>query len=295
MATPTQTVAVIGMGAVGTVLAAHLRASGHRVLAYVRRAPQRPVVSVSGAQAIPPTELEWVTPENRVSVAPDVVVIATKILHTREAWQRVANAVTEDTSIVLAQNGVDHASRLSDSSALPVIPALVFFNAERKDSGDAKVHSGHRVMLPETAEAQRVAKLFSTDGLHVETSRSFREDAWRKLLVNLTNPLTALTAQRMRVFSNPQMLGLLEELLQETVEVAAAEGVGLTAQDIGQTLNLVQAAPSDVIPSMLQDRLSDRPMEHEGLFAPVREAAQRHGVPIPRLDTVMALLAGTEL
>lgn len=295
LAAAQQSVAVVGLGAVGTVLAAHLRAAGHRVLACSRTAPASPWVEVAGSRAAGPVELEWVPEGEVLPVAPDWVIIATKISQTAQAWKRVADQVGPNARVLLAQNGVDHQERFAVLGEQPVVPGLVYFNVERTGPGGVRINGEVRgVVLPHTEAGQAAAELFGGSELPATTSPDFRGEAWRKLLVNLTNPLAALTGQRMGVLAVPEMAQLCRELILEGAAVARADGAPVGQAEVEGIVEWVLAAPPHVAPSMLQDRLTGRPMEHEGLFDPVQRIAGQYGVPTPRLDAVMALLKGVE-
>ena len=120
------------------------------------------------------------------------------------------------------------------------------------------------------------------------------EAAWRKLLSNVgANPITALTLRRLDVFDAPEVRDLGAALLDEALAVARAEGAALTRSDVDAVVSgFTSDFPRENGSSMLYDRLAGLPTEHEHIPGAVVRAARRHGIPVPRNETVLALMRG---
>ncbi|WP_433296457.1 2-dehydropantoate 2-reductase [Pseudonocardia sp. CA-142604] len=292
-ATP-ETIAVVGTGAVGTALAAWFARAGHRVVAGSRSAPERPVVVIDegdGPRAYP---VRWHTDPAQADTSADWVFVATKLPHTPAAAKWLPALVGPSTRIVAAQNGVDHRERFAELTTAPVVPALVYFIAERLAVGSVQIrHADPELVLPDDEIGRQAAQLCNDSGIVTETEPDFTTQAWRKLLINATaNPLTVLTRRRLEVLGEPPVAELALALLEETVQVGRAVGARFDESSPSEALVRLQAFDPHGTTSMLQDLENNRGLEHEGLTGTVVRLARRHGIPTPVSDTILALLRG---
>ena len=283
-----ETVAVIGAGSVGCMMAAHLASAGCDIVVCGRAPLDRVAMTIDGetiehkvAWAVEPAEL----PPLRYAV------LATKIHHTPDAGHWLA-ALPPDGVVIAAQNGVDHRARIEPMTAAAVAPMLVYPNSRRTGPGEVWVsRTGRGLVVPDDDAGRAVVALFDGGGVEVEAVADFATAAWEKLLFNvIANPLTALTGRPLEVLSEPAVAALGLELAFETVEVARAEGTTLTPRHARDALAWLQALPGHLSSSMHQDRAAGRTTEHEGLLGPVVALGERHGVPTPLSRAVLALL-----
>lgn len=283
-------VAVIGLGAIGTVLAAALAEAGHEVVVCGR--PHVDHVELTddrGTRAFPvrfAAEPHGVGPFGWV-------VLATKIHQTAGVAPWLGAATGPASRVVVAQNGVDHRARVGPLVAGAVVPTVVYINAERTGPGSvhARPTSDRELLVPDDEDGRAIVALF--DGtLRVGTVADFRTAAWRKLLTNAVgNPLTALTGRRAEVLREPAVAGLAMTLLRETVAVGRADGADLPDGVAEETLAWLQALPPDGSSSMLQDREAGRPLEYDGITGAVVRIGEAHGVPVDANRALLALLS----
>lgn len=94
----------------------------------------------------------------------------------------------------------------------------------------------------------------------------------------------------MGVFAEPGMAGPATDVLREAVAVGRAEGADVGEQDVRNTLDLYAADPPNGGTSMLYDRLSGRPLEHEHITGAVVRAGERRSIPTPLNRAPLTLL-----
>jgi 2-dehydropantoate 2-reductase len=286
-------VAVIGAGAIGTVLAAAGCDSGHTVTVCSRTPIDALVLERDGVdRALPVTVVSDPTGVPRDNTGPaDVIWVATKVGDTAATGPWLDRLCGSDTLVAAAQNGLDHRARL-----LPlvrsewVVPALAYVAAERVRPGRIVHLGGDRIVAPRGDAEARLADAVSAR-LVVRGTDDIWTATWRKLLGNLVaNPITTLTMRRIGVMSEPGIAALSRGVLQEAVAVGRAEGACLDDKDVSTTLAGTGRFGDQTGSSMLYDRLAGQPLEHQHLTGEVVRRAERHGIPVPLNSAILALL-----
>ncbi|MBE2318496.1 2-dehydropantoate 2-reductase [Solirubrobacter sp. CPCC 204708] len=279
-------VAVVGVGAIGGVVAAELLAAGAQVTLCARTPLDRLVVEREehprdlGVSALTdPTQAE----------PTEFAVVALKAQDSAHAAPWLARLAVPETTIVVIQNGVEHDERLAPHA---VVPAIINTAVERVAPGRLKHGAGDTLTLADRPGARAFAALLDGSVIKAVLEPDFTTAAWRKLFSNLAgNPLTAITGRRSEVLQVPEARELALRVLEEALPVARAEGARLTDEDPRRTVEMLTALPPDVGSSMLYDRLNGRPLEIDPLVGAVVRAGRRHALPTPRAETLYALLS----
>ncbi|MEJ2887798.1 2-dehydropantoate 2-reductase [Actinomycetospora aeridis] len=288
-------VAVIGAGAIGGVLAALASDRGHDVTVCVRTPFDVLTVVADGVERAVPVTIA--TDPGQVTPA-DWVLLATKAQDTASAAGWLGALAGPGSVVVVAQNGVDHTARvdgLVDPGAT-VLPASVRLGAEAVAPGRIVHHDYAQLTVPAGEAARGLAALYGTGGigaLRVVATDDFVTVAWRKLLSNaVANPITALTGRRNDVLTEPATRDLVVDLAREVLAVGRSAGAALTDDDVDDLVTMYDRMAPGLGTSMLYDRLAGRPLEHEYLTGAVVATGARTGVATPLNAAVLALLRG---
>ncbi|WP_051581393.1 2-dehydropantoate 2-reductase [Pseudonocardia acaciae] len=282
-------VAVVGLGAIGGMLAADAADAGHRVTACVRTPFDKFVLDQDGTRRIVPVTVA--TDPDQVEPV-DWLVVATKAQDTAASAPWLRALAGPDTVTVVAQNGIEQRSLVGSYLAGgPVLPALAAVSAERVAPGEVVVHRTGTLVVPDDPAGARLASLLTGDLVSVRPVADFHTAAWRKLLSNVVvNPITALTLRRAAVLTEPDIVELATALLTEAVRVGIAEGADLSYNEIPGIIDRYRTFPPSGGSSMLYDRLAGRPLEQEHLTGALVRAADRHGIDAPLNRAVLSLL-----
>ena len=289
------TVAVVGVGGIGGVVAWQLAAAGHEVTLCTRRPFDR--------LGVLPGDVET-SVDARVISRPDElgpvdwVFLATKIHQTAgaAAWVR-AGCGPNTQAVVVLQNGVGHGCGLGElPHRTPVVPTVVLIAAEARRPGLVAHLGGSTIVMPEGDAGRAVQALVaSAPGLEVEVVDDFEVRSWHKLVMNATaGPITALTGRRLDVFDDPAVRALAQAVADEVVAVARAERVPLddgTAREVVDTLARQGGA---IGTSMLADHQAGRTTEVEGLTGDVARRARAVGVVAPLCEALSTLLRASD-
>jgi 2-dehydropantoate 2-reductase len=283
-------VAVIGSGALGVVLADAAERAGHRTFVCSRTPVPRLVLEADGIRRDVPVPVVT-DPDSLLPV--DWVLLTTKAPDTESARPWLDALCGRKTTVLVAQNGVDHRERVAPlARPAAVLPALVYVSAERTGPGHVVHRWGSRILVPEGDPGAGFAALLAGSGVEVSVTPDFTTAAWRKLLSNVAaNPITAITLGRMEVLRRPEIAELVTVLLEEARAVGVAAGADLGEQDIKATLDIYAGFGAQNGTSMLYDRLAGRPTEHDLINGTIVRLGRHHGIPTPANQAVHALLS----
>lgn len=287
---PNMTVAVVGPGAIGTVVAAALQESGLEPQLCGRTARESLELIAEGDRIVVPGPVQ--TDPGLVAGRVDLVFLAVKATQIEGAAPWLAALCGPETIVCVLQNGVEQVSMVKPlARGAQVLPAVVWFPAVAQPDGAVWLRAPAQLTLPDVDAARRVADVLRGTRCSVELSADFASVAWRKLLQNAAAGLMALTGRRSGVFRRTDIAGLSLTYLRECLAVARAEGALLGDDVPEQILSKFQSSPEDLGTSILADREAGRPLEWDVRNGVISRIARVHGIPTPISDVVGALLA----
>ncbi|OIJ94408.1 2-dehydropantoate 2-reductase [Streptomyces sp. MUSC 14] len=286
------TVAVLGAGGVGGLLAALLSRAGHRVICVTREETARTLreqgIRVQSGQFGEFTARVETQTELREPV--DLCLVAVKHTALDTALRRIAPEVLGDGVVLPLLNGIEH---------LPALRAC--YDAERVVAGVIRVESTRTatgviahgspfteidLAGPEEPLAPLAAVLESA-GVRTRVLADESSALWAKLA--FLAPFALLTTRygftigEVRTERREELVALVEE----TTAVARACGAPV---DAAQTLERYNAFPAAAKSSMQRDAEAGRPLELDAIGGAVLRAADRHGVAVPVAARLMAEL-----
>lgn len=222
--------AVLGAGAVGSVLAARLHEAGRDVLA-VGRGEHVEALRSGGLRLETPEGPEVVdVPASTVLEPAEVVFLTVKTPDVPGAASQAAKVVGGEATLVTCQNGV-RADGMAAEVVGPgrVAGGVVVFDAEFLDPGEVTLRRDGPLLVGNpwgtpTPRDRAVRDLL--EGAHPVELRDDLEGArWMKLLVNLNNALPAATGLSVQeVYGDRGLARVATAAMQEGVEVVRGAG-----------------------------------------------------------------------
>jgi 2-dehydropantoate 2-reductase len=305
------TVAVVGAGAIGGFVGAHLSRSGEDVI-LVARGPHLAAMRSRGVTVRRGDEEFTAYPEVTDDIAAirraDTVFLTLKAHSISAVAPAVGAALADGASVVGAQNGIPwwyfedrHLESVDPggviASSIPykrVIGCIAYPAAQVIDPGVILHIEGNRFTLgePDGSKSERIQAISSMlvkAGLKAPISTRIRNEIWLKVLGNATlNPVSALTgATLVDIVTSPTSRELVRTLMEEVDAVARAVGAEATVS-IEKRMEGAAAVGAHKT-SMLQDLEAGRPLEVDALLGAVVELADGAGVPVPSLRVVYRL------
>ncbi len=286
------TIAVVGLGSIGGVVAGCLRdADRHDVFACARK--MLDYITVERPEGNVGIPLRTLT-DPREAMPVDWVLLCTKAHQTASAGQWLQRLCGPRTHIAVLQNGIDHADRVAPFVAgATVVPAIVYYNGERLAPDRVRLRHvvGHDLTVADDPAGHAFARLLDGTVLRVLLTADFTTPMWQKLLVNaVVNPVTALTRRRLGVLRRDDMRALALAVLGEAVAVARADGAHLAPDEATRTLSTLLNYPAEAGTSMYFDCLAGKSLEVDALTGAIVAAGERHAIPTPLNRAFLTLL-----
>jgi 2-dehydropantoate 2-reductase len=305
------TVAIVGAGAIGGLLGAHLARSGQDAI-LIARGPHLEAMQSRGVTVRHGGEEFTARPEctddiNAISRS-EIVFLTLKAHSIPAVAEAIGSALADGACVVGAQNGIPwwyfedrHLESVDPGGVIArniqhrrIVGCIAYPAAQVVEPGVIELLEGNRFSLgePDGSRSERVLVISSIlvkAGFKAPVQTRIRDEIWLKLLGNATlNPVSALTrATVAEIATSPVMRDLVRTLMEEVDSVARAMGVEVPLS-IDKRLDGAAATGAHRT-SMLQDLDASRPLEVDALVGAVVELADAARVPVPTLRVVYTL------
>ena len=275
--------AVLGMGAIGGLMATALSSVGEEVTGVVRREkvagfPRRISLEQPGGSVA--GEVRAVaTLDNSV----DVLWIATKTYQLESALEHITTA---PNAILPLLNGIDHVAalraRFGDDR---VLPATIAVEAERAAEGRYVQRSALRLNLSAKAEpllGAIVARLEERLGFSCKFFDNEQTLLWTKLcfLAPFALATSASGKDKGGIFADAAWKAKLYSAIEEASAVANASGAEV---DAAKLQGIFENAPATMRSSMAKDLIAGRRLELDDIAGPIIRGGAEHNIPVPTI------------
>jgi 2-dehydropantoate 2-reductase len=292
-------IAILGAGALGSVIGARLAEAGRSVELLTTNTAHRDAIQDIGLTFETPEGTRRIdiaaTPPDAPSRQPDLILLMTKTKDIEAALAAARPMIERGAHVLTLQNGLGNAERV----AALVLRARVFYGSTMTNG--RMIAPGH-VATQGTGTASFTAldpaglAFAETAALEVPGfSLTFDAEAdrilWRKAAFNCAlNAICGLTMALVgRVGGTPSARQLAYDVAAEVVALANAEGIPITMDEVRAQMDRALDSHGTHKSSMMQDMEARRPTEIESLCGEVVRRAATHRIPVP-LNTALAAL-----
>jgi 2-dehydropantoate 2-reductase len=314
-------IAVLGAGAIGSILAAHLARAGHSVVVLARgeraRAVEREGLRIKGLADFS-VRVPVITDPGQLSGA-DTLIVAMKTHGTQAALERLRHL--ELGAALSLQNGVVKDELLAQAfGADRVLGALADTSGELLPSGEVLFTRNASLPLGELAggiseRAQRVAGLIDQAGVRSTAVADIIPREWGKFVVwlGLMSMAVSTRSATWRYLADADCGWVLVRLVREAVTLARAQGIAVTEGTAALPLRALLDVPErqaietlrgigeemrrrapDHRMSALQDLEAGRPLEVEETFGYAVRKAGELGLSVPLLEAFYHTVAAID-
>lgn len=297
---------IVGSGAVGGYFGARLARSGQDVT-FIARGAHLAAIREHGLQVRSPKLGDFVVrapaDDDTARVGPvDVVVFAVKAYDNTEALRLLGPLMGAQTVVLTLQNGVDSA----DEVAAVVGPSRVLggttYVATALEAPGLIVQTGvHRSIIfgevfdargAITPRVQAIADVMAPADILVTPVADGRVPIWDKFVY--LAPFAGFTGAARRpigpLWDDPHLREMFYGAAREIAALAQAEGVEISADRFDTLTEYMANIPPTTRSSLLVDLEMGKRIEVEALQGAAVRRAAKHGLPIPIIATLYAVL-----
>jgi 2-dehydropantoate 2-reductase len=315
-------ITVVGLGAVGGLIAARLALAGHAVNAVARGATlhavrtqglrlrkggeerQARIHAVDDAEALGPQDLVLIAlkgqalsglaPALRPLIGGHTVVVPA--MNGVPWWFLQTPALRQQLAPDQLQlKSIDPQGTLAAALSLAqVLGCVVHLTCSQPEPGVVAHGFGERLIIGEplgglSDRVQRVAQTLASAGFQAEPSADIRRDIWFKLWGNMTmNPVSALTgATADRILDDPLVSGFMLRTMAEAAALGAK--LGCPIEQSGEERHAIARQLGAFKTSMLQDSEAGRSLEIDAIIGAVHEIGTKLGLVTPNIDALFGL------
>lgn len=300
-------IAVIGAGAMGSVIGGLLAKAGNDVMFIEVSEAVVGAINGDGLRIQSKTgEIERIAaratskPE---TVGPvDLVLVFVKCYHTEAAIRAAQPLVGAHTRVLSLQNGWGNGPRIAgivgDERVLLGVcyhSATVLGPGHVRHGGQGATYIG-RWMATEPPPAD-VAGVFTQAGVATSVAENVIAEIWSKLALNVcTLPTSALLRlEANQLVQHQEVMDLMAALLREVTQVAAARNIPLDYDERWASITgLLGRCGPGAKSSMLQDVEAKRRTEIDVINGAIVEAGREFKIPTPYNDTMLWLIKAWE-
>lgn len=298
-------VAIIGPGAIGTLLAAQLARQKNEVWLLDKSTERADKIRKDGIRLEGLTRMSTkvgASVEAKEIGRTDLVILCVKSYDTEEAIKKAADLVKEDTYVLTLQNGIGNIQTINDVVGEDRVIAGVTSQAATLLGPGLVRHTGQgetiigRVNKEPLGKARVVLGLLNQAGISTRSSRDINSLIWSKLIINAgINALSAITRLK-----NGMLLEydgtreLMRQAVAEAVRVAKRKRIRLKYDDPIQKVESVCKETSANLSSMLQDVLNKKQTEIDFINGAIVRQGKSLGIATPVNEVLTGLVKTLE-
>ncbi|WP_261816805.1 2-dehydropantoate 2-reductase [Vibrio gallicus] len=275
-------IAVVGMGAIGSLFAYSLSQDGHQLSCWTKG--QHSTLSIAldkdNIRSFPtniPSQLEQC----------ELVIVCVKSWQLQQALKQVLPYIPLAVPILISHNGM---GAIEQSNKLLINRPILFAtttHAALKPSSNQVLHTGwgQTTIGPYSEQARNltwVVDLINHALPVAKWEKNIKQALWHKLAINCCiNPLTALLNCRNGALDTPDTANTIKAICSEVSLVMQADGFQVHASQLDQTVNSVIKATANNYSSMHQDIAHHRKTEIDYITGYLLQRAKIHTIDTP--------------
>ncbi|MGB3178067.1 MAG: 2-dehydropantoate 2-reductase [Albidovulum sp.] len=301
-------IAVIGVGAMGSIYAALLADAGHEVWAVDTWADHVKAINehglrVDGASGDRTVKTIRATCDIADVGICDLCLIATKASGVGAAAKAAAAVIGPKALVLTIQNGLGAGDRIAQhiSPENVLLGVADGFGASMKGPGHAHHNAMKLIRIGEIGggisdRLSAVEQVWQKAGFNARAFENITQLIWEKFLCNVTfsAPCTTFNKTVGELMAHPEYWPIALGAMNEAYLIAVAKGVPLSFDDPVAYVTAFGSNMPQARPSMLLDHMAHRPSELDAINGMVPVMGRVLGIATPYNDTLTAILRQRE-
>lgn len=296
-------VAVIGAGAMGSVIGGLLAKAGNDVTLVDVWRETVDAINAKGLRINDEVVKVRATDKPAEVGGADLVLVFVKCYHTEAAVRNALSLIGPDTVVLSLQNGWGNGPRIAKIVGEEKLLLGVCYHSATVAGPGHVLHVGKGMTFIGELNGKlsqrltQIADTFKQAGIEVTPTAEVLKEIWSKLALNVcTLPTSALVRlYSPQLVQHEPMLELMKALLQEVIAVARAQQIPLEFNERwGAITALLRRCAPTAKSSMLQDVEKGRRTEIDVINGAIVEAGERLNVPVPFNRAMLWLMKSLE-
>lgn len=302
---------IIGVGPVGSIMAAHLAKAGHNVTLVDILKAHMDEIKKSGLSITGFKEMNVPFPEKNICYGIDelsdkdidIVFISVKASVLSQILPILKTVAKPDMTFISLQNGLDNEELIADVFGTKnTLRIVVNYAGNLIENGKVRMSffnaPNYIGMIDSAAEkkAKELAEIISASDLDTAFTKEIKKYEWEKIILNAAlSPVCALTRRTMKqIMEFEDTRNLTEVILREGIKVAEANGIHFKAGFLEFCMGYLDNAGHHRT-SMHVDIEKKNPTEIGFINDKIVKYGRAKGIPTPINSTIVSLIRGSEL
>ncbi|MDG5493008.1 ketopantoate reductase family protein [Psychroserpens sp. SPM9] len=285
------TIGILGVGAIGTVIACHLQEQIKNELFYFSRTKreQLHLISKTSTYTIPVD----IQTETTTSPNLDWLIVCIKAHQYNDAQQWFSPLISSKTKVAVIRNGLHLKTPfLKFTSEAHILECSIDCPTQQSQNDYYEIHKTPIITVPKGSLASKFEALFDTSKIHIRQVDDYKTESWKKLCESATlGAILCLHNDTCRIFKAENRQQEFKDLLQECIQVAIADGAQIESHFVDILMNKVLAYPDTKGSSMLTDLRHGNRLELEAKNGIISKLGNTYNVKTPINDMIIKLLS----
>lgn len=304
--------AVIGLGAIGSILSAHLLKAGMNVTLVEVLKDRVLSMSQKGLQVKDPRsqiigDLD-VSPEKyffscrEMKDKPDCIFICTKTYNLMDVAKELKGDIFSSSLFVIFQNGLDNEDSIAELLGKEkVLRCVNNYAGMMRSDNEVDITFFNKpnyigVMDEKSiSKAQEIAKALTDTGIETKYSDQIKKHEWEKAILNgALASVTAATGLTMKdVMDYKPLRVMVENLIHEGIKAGESTGIQFKENFFEFCVSYLSKGGYHK-PSMLLDIEGGGRTEIDFINGKIVEYGEKHGIDVPYNKMITAIVRGLE-
>ena len=284
-------IGILGVGAIGTIVAYHLHKNTNNKLSYFSRTKKSHLKLISNntyfdipikiqTSLLNPIALDW-------------LIICLKANQYEQAQHWFSKLIDSNTKIAVIRNGL----RLKDpllkyASEHKILECIIDCSTALNTNYYYETVSRPIVTIPKHELTAEFQSLFYRSEILIQETNDFKTESWKKLCESATlGALLCLHNDTCRIFKNLDVQQQFRDLIDETITVAQADGAQIEDFFAEQLLSKILNYPDTKGSSMLTDLQLGNPLEFEAKNGIISQLGTHYQIDTPINNKIIKLLS----
>jgi len=271
-------IGVFGIGAIGTVISLAIR--DQFSIFYFNRS-NRSNLALAYKDELTKKNIRLTPISNHEKL--DWLLICIKEYHFSDALSNLSKLVNSDTKVAVIRNGMNLKTpllKLTISSM--ILECMIDAPTQPTNNGAFQLLSFPNITVLKSDLATEFSTLFDLEKIEIKQTEDFKSAQWKKLIESSSlGAILCTTGKTSVIFRNPYYLKLYKLLVQESINVAQADGANIQDSYLEILLKKLETYGDQKGSSMLTDRIAGKPIEINAKNGAIVTIAKKLGIETP--------------